>query len=128
MPPQPRVALLSLRACALEMVGDIGAAIECADQATTAGAGCGRKFKCGRHSPCAAAPGRVRSRGLARRRWSSPTRGSRIRSLLIIPARRAWMFHAWYALILIALGRLPDALELIDKGTRSAERYSLEFR
>jgi ATP/maltotriose-dependent transcriptional regulator MalT len=123
LPPQLRVALLSLRACGLEMVGDIDAAAECADQATAAARALDEASEAVVTLPPQALV--AFDRGDWRSAVELADRGVRNHELADVPARRAWMFDGWYALILIALGRLQEALELINAGTRSAEREGI---
>jgi DNA-binding CsgD family transcriptional regulator len=123
LPPQLRVALLSMRACALEMVGDIGAAAGCADQATAEAAALGEAFEAIVTLPARALV--AFDLGDWRAAVEFADTGVKNQELADVPARRAWMFDAWYALILVALGRLQEALELINSGTRSAEREGI---
>jgi len=123
LPPALRVALLSLRTCALEMCGDIDAAAECADQATAEARALGETFEAIVTLPARALV--AFDRGDWRAALEFADRGVKNQELADVPARRAWMFDAWYALILISLGRLQQALELINGGTRSAEREGI---
>jgi DNA-binding CsgD family transcriptional regulator/tetratricopeptide (TPR) repeat protein len=123
LPPELRVALLSLRACALEMCGDIPAAAECADQATAEASALGEGFEAVVTLPARALV--AFDRGEWRAAVEFADRGVKNQELADVPARRAWLFDAWYALILIALGRLQEALDLINAGTRSAENEGI---
>ncbi|WAJ43717.1 LuxR C-terminal-related transcriptional regulator [Mycobacterium sp. Aquia_216] len=123
LPPQLRVALLSLRACALEMVGDIDAAAACANEATAAAYVLDETFEAVVTLPPRALV--AFDRGDWRAAVDLADRGVRDQDLADVPARRAWMFDAWYALILIALGQHQQALQLINAGTRSAEREGI---
>ena len=123
LPPQLRVALLSLRACGLEMVGDVEAAADCAEQASAEAAALGDTFEAVVTLPARALV--AFDRGDWRAAIRLAEQGVEKQELADVPARRAWMFDAWNALILIALGRLDEALELINEGTRSAEREGI---
>lgn len=123
LPPELRVALLSMRACALEMCGDIDAAAECADRATDEASALGEGFEAVVTLPARALV--AFDLGDWRAAVEFADRGVKNQELADVPARRAWLFDAWYALILIALGRLPEALDLINAGTRSAENEGI---
>jgi hypothetical protein len=123
LPPALRVALLSMRACGLEMVGDVDSAADCAGHASTEAEALGDTFEAVVTLPARALV--AFDRGDWRTAVRLAERGVEKQELADVPARRAWMFDAWNALILIALGRLGEALELINEGTRSAEREGI---
>ena len=123
LPAALRVALLSMRACGLEMVGDVESAADCADQASAEAATLGNTFEAVVTLPARALV--AFDRGDWRAAVRLAEQGVHKQELADVPARRAWMFDAWYALILIALGRLAEALDLINQGTSSAEREGI---
>ena len=123
LPLPLRIALLSLRSCALEMTGEIQAAFESAEQATAEATSAEHGFE-----PIANLPARAlvafdlgdwqAALGLA-------TRGVELQDLAEVPAPRAWLFDAWKALILIAAGQLSEALEMISAGISESERLGV---
>jgi DNA-binding CsgD family transcriptional regulator len=124
LPSALRIALLSLRSCGLEMVADIDAAEASVRQAVI-------EAQAADDSPVEAVvtlPARALvafDRGDWQAALQLADQGVKTAALADVPARRAWMFDAWSALILIAVGRLHQALELINPGARSAEREGI---
>ena len=118
LPATLRIALLSMRASALEMLGQVTAADECAQQAAAEARDSGLPF-----AEVATFPARAL---VAFDLGDWPTAlefadaGVKNAKYADLPARRAWMFDAWKTLILIGLGRFEDALALINTGARSA--------
>jgi DNA-binding CsgD family transcriptional regulator len=124
LPSSLRIALLSLRSCALEMVGDIDAAEACAHQAMTEAQAADDSVVDG----VVTLPARALvafDRGDWHAALELGEQGVKNGELADIPARRAWMFDAWNALILIGVGRLHVALELINAGSRVAEQEGI---
>lgn len=123
LPAPLRVALLSLRACGLEMLGEVTAAADCAKSASAEAAALGDSFEA-----VATLPPRALvafDLGDWRAAVDLADLAVRNRERADIPARRAWMFDAWKTLILVALGRLAEATQLIEAGTRIAEREGI---
>jgi DNA-binding CsgD family transcriptional regulator len=123
LPATLRIALLSLRACALEMLGQITAADRCAQQATAEAHDSGLPF-----ADVATFPARALvafDLGDWRTALEYADTGVNSSQYADLPAPRAWMFDAWKALVLVGLGRFEDAVALISIGTRSAEREGI---
>jgi hypothetical protein len=123
LPASLRVALLTLRACGLEMLGEIDEAERSANAATAEAAAFADAF-----DEVVTLPARALvafDRGRWREAIELAERGVRDSARADIPAPRAWMFDAWLALLLIAIGRLDSALELINAGTARAEREGI---
>jgi DNA-binding CsgD family transcriptional regulator len=123
LPLPLRIALLSLRGCSLEMLGETQAAADSAAQATNEGLSADHGFE-----PVANLPARALvAFDLGDWRTAVDLAGQGVvkAELAEVPAPRAWMFDAWKALIHIALGQLHEALELIDAGVRDAEQAGI---
>jgi DNA-binding CsgD family transcriptional regulator/tetratricopeptide (TPR) repeat protein len=123
LPLPLRIALLSLRACALEMLGAVELAADSADQATAEALAAEEGFQ-----PIANLPARALvafDLGDWRTALDLAAQGVKQRDLAEVPAPRAWLFDAWQALIHIAVGQLSEALELISVGIADAERYGI---
>jgi DNA-binding CsgD family transcriptional regulator len=123
LPPALRIALLSMRASALEMLGQITAADECAQQATAEARDSGLPF-----ADVATFPARALvafDLGDWRTALELADAGVNNSQYADLPARRAWMFDAWKSLVLVGLGRFEDALALINTGARSAEQEGI---
>jgi DNA-binding CsgD family transcriptional regulator len=120
LPASLRVALLTLRACGLEMLGDIDAAEKSATEARDEAAAFAGSF-----DEVVTLPARALvayDRGRWREAIELAERGVRDSDRADIPAPRAWLFDAWLALIHIAVGQLDQALELVNAGTLIDER------
>ena len=123
LPVGLRVALLSLRACALEMLGQITAADDCAQQATVEARDSGLPF-----ADVVTFPARALvafDLGDWRAALEFADAGVDNAAHADVPARRAWMFDAWKTLILVGLGRFDDALTSINAGSRFAEQEGI---
>jgi DNA-binding CsgD family transcriptional regulator len=120
LPPALRIALSSMRACALEMLGQTAAAEESAQRAVAEARATGARY-----AEVVTYPARALvafDLGDWRAALELADLGVINRDFADVPAPRAWMFDAWKTLILVALGQLSDAMELINGGTRAAEQ------
>jgi DNA-binding CsgD family transcriptional regulator len=123
LPIPLRIALLSMRASALEMLGQVVAADECAQQAAAEARDSGIPFADVVTFPARALVAFDLGDWRAALEFADAGVSNAVHA--DVPARRAWMFDAWKALILVGLGKFDDALTLINAGARSAEQEGI---